>query len=416
MRTFSLFLIAVLFLQSAAVAAVYHVDSIDTFRTRIDNAQPGDTVILKDGTYSLDRSVVIACAGQETLPITITAETVGGVELQGTHGITFNQDAKHIVLSGFVFTHKSGKTSISVGAHHIRINRCTFACTGAGPYLGAAGNDIEIDHNEFRDKNRVGNMISITGENGVVARRIWIHHNYFHDFPKSAERGEGNGLETIRFGLSHLSMSTGEGIVEYNLFVRCRGENELISNKSCGNIYRYNTFLDSKGTQLTLRHGNDCEVYGNYFSGTDGLRIFGDRHKIHGNFFENNTTGITLGNGGGEVADGAKLTSHDRPDDCVIRKNVLVNNEVHYYMGSRRNGLGAQRPTFAENTLVGGNVAVNIEGKIPGAVWKDNIVWNVKELGNMPEDFTKRIEPDTLSPENMGARILTPTEVGPVAK
>ena len=53
-------------------------------------------------------------------------------------------------------------------------------------------------------------------------------------------------------------------------FERCNGENELISNKSSGNIYRYNTLVDSPGAQLSLRHGNDCLVYGNYLRNTEG--------------------------------------------------------------------------------------------------------------------------------------------------
>ena len=43
------------------------------------------------------------------------------------------------------------------------------------------------------------------------------------------------------------------GAVEYNLFIKCRGENEgMVCNKSCDNVYRYNTITD--GTrELSLR-------------------------------------------------------------------------------------------------------------------------------------------------------------------
>ena len=102
-------------------------------------------------------------------------------------------------------------------------------------YLSVAGSDREIDRNEFRDKSTVGNMIWVSGTGSQVAQRLWVHHNYFHDFTNAG----GNGAETIRFGLSGLSFSNGQGLVEFNLFVRCNGENELISNKSGGNTYRY---------------------------------------------------------------------------------------------------------------------------------------------------------------------------------
>jgi len=230
-----------------------------------------------------------------------------------------------------------------------------------------------------------------------VARRLWVHHNYFHDYANA----NGNGAETIRFGRSFFSMSRGDGLVEYNLFVRCVGENELITNKSGGNTYRYNTFLESPGCQLTLRHGNDCIVYGNYFRGTDGLRIFGDRHQVFSNYFEGNTTGINLGNGGAEVADGAPLTSHDRPDDCVIVFNTLVDNKVHYKMGARTPvALGAMRTTFANNVITGGGVAAKIDGPNPGAVWSGNLLWKTGGAGDLPADSYTTANPQLAADGN----------------
>src|SRR5678816_1518562 len=97
-----------------------------------------------------------------------------------------------------------------------------------------------------------GEMLDIAGSGSQVARRLWVHHNYFHDFTSPG----GNGAETIRWGLSGLSLSTGDGLCEYNLFIRCDGENEMISNKSSGNTYRYNTVIDAR--EISQRHGNDC--------------------------------------------------------------------------------------------------------------------------------------------------------------
>ena len=63
---------------------------------------------------------------------------------------------------------------------------------------------------------------------GYVAQRVRIHHNYFHDFTSP---GPGtNGAETIRFGLSGLSMSKGPGTIELNLFVRCIGREDARSS------------------------------------------------------------------------------------------------------------------------------------------------------------------------------------------
>lgn len=232
-------------------------------------------------------------------------------------------------------------------------------------------------------------MIDVRGAGSQIAQRVRIHHNYFHDFEDAGK----NGAETIRFGLSGLSMSKGLGVIEHNLFVRCTGENELISVKSGANTIRYNTFLDSPGAQLTLRHGNENLVYGNTLRGTAGIRIFGDRHRVFSNYLEGNSGAINIGNGGAEVADGAKLTSHDRPDGNVIVFNTLVNNARNFYMTSRPNGLGATRTTFANNIVLGGGPAAAFEGPYSGGVWKDNITWRTDGAGVMPAGGYEAIDP-----------------------
>jgi Chondroitinase B len=372
-----------------AAAATDLVRSIPELQTRIARAGAGDLIVVANGAYTTTAAIVVDRAGTADHPIRIRAETPGRVEIAGAHGFIVNGPAAFVEIDGFRFTHAAGQTSIASGATHIRFTRNVFACAGKGAYLTIAGDDAQIDRNEFRDKKTLGNMIDVRGTATQVAQRVWIHHNYFHDF---ADAG-GNGAETIRFGHSDISLSRGLGLIEHNLFLRCTGENELITNKSCANTYRYNTFLDSPKAQLTLRHGNDCLVYGNVFRGTDGIRIFGDRHQVFGNYLEGNTTGIQIGNGDGEVADGAKLTSHDRPDGAVITFNTLVDNARSYFMGRRANGLGATRTVFAHNIVQGGGEAATIEGPYPDAQWNGNILWHTAGPGAMPKGTYEIVNP-----------------------
>lgn len=383
-------------------AATWQVDSLALLREKLLAVSPGDVIVVKKGTYTSTESLVVKCAGTADAPITIRAERVGSVELAGTHGFEITKPAAHVIIEGFVFTHAAETCRILAGSSHARFTRNVFHCSGNGAEIDVAGDDAEVDHNEFRDKKTIGNMISVTGVGAQVARRTWIHHNYFHDYANA----HANGAETIRFGRSFYSMSRADGVVEYNLFVRCVGENELITSKACAITYRFNTFLDSPGAQLTLRHGNDCSVYGNILRGTDGLRIFGDRHKVYSNYFEGNTLGITIGNGDGEVADGAKLTCHDRPDGCVIVFNTLVNNGAHYVMIARKEGLGATRTTFANNVIVGGGAAAKIDGPYPEAVWSDNLVWQTGgNLDAFPANSYLVTDPK-LAPDDRGIQHL----------
>lgn len=377
-------------LMGTTCAAAIQVNSISGLQSAINSASPGDGIIVSDGVYATAAQITINRVGTAAQPIVIKAATIGGVEIAGTHGFALNGPAAHVHIQGFKFTHAAGRTSINSGATFCRFTHNIFECAGDGHYLLVAGFDSQIDRNEFRNKGTLGNMIDVRGSGSQVARRVWIHHNYFHDFTNAG----GNGAETIRFGLSGLSMSSGDGLIEHNLFVRCCGENELISNKSSGNTYRYNTFLDSAGAQLTLRHGNDCLAYGNYFRGTDGLRVYGDRHQIFSNYFEQNTKGIDMGNGDGEVADGSELTCHDRPDTCVVSFNTFINNNVHYQMGGRTNGLGATNITVANNIMQDGGSMASISTTAPyTGTWSGNIRWNAGSAGDMPSSGYRTINP-----------------------
>jgi len=393
-------------LPATTRAGVHSVDTIAALQAKLQAAAPGDTITLRNGVYQTSGPIHVRRAGQPEAPITISAESVGGVEITGTHGFIVNPPAANVIISGFKFTHAAGRISIGAGASHVRFTRNTFLCTGEGPYLSVLGDDAEIDYNEFADKKMAGNMIAVAGTGSQIARRLWIHHNYFRDFTSLG----GVGAEMLRYGLTAVSLSPGAGVVEHNLFVRCRGESALVSNRASGITYRYNTFSDSGSAQFALRHGNDCLVYGNYFKNIEAVRIYGDRHRVFSNYVEGNYIGISLGNGSGEVADGAPLNGHDRPDECLILSNTLVNNRTHYQM-SRRPGdaLGATRTTFANNLLLGGATAAKIEGPYTDGVWSGNLAWQVTSPGDLPAGYIKA-DP-LLTPDASG--IMRPQEGSP---
>lgn len=371
-------------MAGSAHAGTYVVSSLSELTSRLSSAVAGDTIIVTNGVYNSPSAINITKVGTAANSITIMAQTIGGVEITGTKGFTFSSPAAYITVQGFKFTH-TNSINISSGTSHVRLTR-NFVQLSVPPtndisYITIAGDDVQIDHNELGNKSTLGEMLDISGSGSQVARRLWVHHNYFHNFSSPG----GNGAETIRWGLSGLSLSTGDGLCEYNLFVRCEGENEMISNKSSGNTYRYNTVRDCVGGQISQRHGNDCYYYGNYMTNTDGIRVYGDRHRIFSNYLENNSTGIDMGNGDGDVYNGAALTAHDRPDDNVVVYNTLINNSVNYEMTGRTGGLGSSNTVVANNIFQGGGNIASISSSAPyTGTWSNNINWQTSTTGNMP--------------------------------
>lgn len=376
--------VCAVFLTPATRAATYVVSSISELNTRISGTVAGDLIIVTNGVYSSSSSINITRTGTAANPITIMAQTIGGVEITGSRGFTLSSPAAYITIQGFKFTH-TNSISISSGTSHCRLTRNIIELASPGTndisYINISGDDVQIDHNELGNKSNLGEMLDIAGSGSQVARRLWVHHNYFHNFSSPG----GNGAETIRWGLSGLSLSTGSGLCEYNLFVHCEGENEMISNKSSGNTYRYNTVRDCVGGQISQRHGNDCYYYGNYMTNTDGIRVYGDRHRIFSNYLENNTTGVDMGNGDGDVYNGAALTAHDRPDDNIVVYNTFINNSTHYEMTGRTGGLGSSNTVVANNIFMNGGSMASISSSAPyTGTWSNNIRWQTSSAGNMP--------------------------------
>jgi poly(beta-D-mannuronate) lyase len=359
---------------ASASAATYNVSNLTDLRARIGSAAAGDTIILANGVYDSSSAITLDRQGTASARIVVTAQTVGGVEVRGSAGFTFGTSAAYMDLRGFRLTH-SGKIGLPAGSHHCRVTRnfIKIAIATTGHYIDISGNDHEISYNEIHNKTSGGQMINVSGPGTDIAKRVWIHHNYFHDFPPSGV----NGSSAVHLGHSSKTFAQAFSIVEYNLFVQIRGENEgTICTKSSDHTIRYNT-ITSSSREVSLRHGNRVNAYGNFFlNGCEGLRFYGDDHKIYSNYFEGCSPSLQIGNGDGTVPDPGPLTVHDRPDRVHVTFNTFVNTR-NPYMAARSGGLGAPSLVFANNIMVGGTgAALEINGPTPGAVIQGNIHWN----------------------------------------
>src|SRR5581483_9850322 len=181
-----------------------------------------------------------------------------------------------------------------------------------------------------------------------------VDHNHFGPRPPLGK----NGGETMRVGYSYQSMFSSKALVEENLYDRCDGEIEIISSKSCDNIYRHNTFLDCDG-MFTLRHGNRCTVEGNFFighnkRGSGGIRVIGEDHVIVNNYMEGLTKGAFWITGG---MPNSTLNGYFRPQRCLIAFNTVADSKGPYVdlwagMDSNRHAEIPLNITFANNLFV----------------------------------------------------------------
>lgn len=288
-----------------SIGTVYARRTIVTTAATINNGTwtAGDTIVMKSGTWT-NQAISLKANGTALQPVVLIAESPGNVILNGNSRLSFS--GNYIIVSGLYF--KNGtlsgapvvefRTSASELAHNSILENSAIANynpinnTVDSKWISLYGTNNTVNHCSFENKTNSGTLLVVWLTSGLTVNHV-ISNNYF-GYRNANFDGNGNelnGQEIIRIGDSSTSMTTANVSVSGNFFEKCNGEIEVISNKSCGNLYTNNLFLECKG-MLTLRHGNNCTAAGNYFFGngvkeSGGVRIIGENHKVYNNYFEN---------------------------------------------------------------------------------------------------------------------------------
>ena len=354
----------------------------------ISNATAGTIIELGDGVWN-DVQLSMNVNATEAEPCIITALNPGNVFFEGRANISIG--GSYIVFEGVIFQNASGLITDDERIEPIiefrdtnnnDCKNCIVRNIKVDAYNGTADQDEDIfkwiiiygEHNEvsyssFIGKNGIGSIIN-DNHNNSTPDYSKIHHNYFADRVPVDDNVNGlNDQDAIRIGTSTTSLSDSFTEIYDNLFSNWAGEVEIISNKSGSNKYYNNTFRDYQGT-LTLRHGNNAEVFGNYFFGNEnsfsgGVRIIGEDHKVYNNYFEglryrkpsgsgSNTTGaINVMNG----LEDSPLNGYYQVKNVVIVNNTIVNCDLGIRIGTSLSGA-----TLApENLIVANNIILDSE-------------------------------------------------------
>ena len=316
------------------------VRTISEFDAAVANLQPGDKVVLANGTWT-DVEFELKAEGLPDKPIELTAEEPGKVIISGESNLAFS--GSHIIVSGLVF--KDGytptsevisfRTSKEELANNSRVTNTVIDGFSnperhdSDTWVAMYGKNNQFDHNSLIGKGNRGVTLAVrlntqaSLENGHV-----IEYNYFG--PR--ETLGSNGGETLRIGTSHYSREYSNTVVRSNYFDRTSGELEIVSNKSCGNVYQGNVFYESQGT-LTMRHGHYTLVENNYFLGnripnTGGIRIINENQTVRNNYLYGLTGhrfrgALVIMNG---VPNGP-INRYDPVVDSFVDNNIVVDSD-----------------------------------------------------------------------------------------
>ncbi|MFE0045574.1 chondroitinase-B domain-containing protein [Streptomyces albireticuli] len=375
-----------------ASAAPVTVSSLDALQKAIDRAVPGDRIVVADGTYTVPSGSALRVSGKKgagDAPISIVAASRGGVVLQGERGFVFS-DSSDIVLSGFAFR-QSTTLEIPANSSRIRLTRndFKFADVSGLDWVVVRGDDVKIDRNRFHDRTTEGIFVVLDGADAkTVAKNLHLFRNHF-----SGHRYTGdNGGEAVRLGDSARALLSAKAVVEHNLFERCDGDPEAVSE----NTVRYNTVRDSRGG-IVLRHGNHSTVEGNYLlGGAEGIRVYGNDHLIVNNYL-GGLSGRALVIGSGTTRDHHSGESkeerrgNDACDRAVIVHNTLFGNKGTLSGEGRDHA--PQDVVIADNLLVASAGSLVSMGKTTGFTWQGNILWGAASDGTLPTGGYRRADP-----------------------
>lgn len=330
-------LLATISFTLSSLAAEVTVSDPESARKAVRDAKPGDVIVLEAGEWK-DADLRLDGEGSAEQPITIRAAEPGKTIFTGASRIRLG--GSHLVVSGLWLKNLSGakadwleyRIDSKRRAIHCRVTDCAFtesedftAAESENRWIGIYGSNNVLDRCRIEGKKNKGTTVVVwLGDEDTGSHRIEGNH-----FGKRPRLGK-NGGETIRVGDSKTSMQQAGCLVQSNLFHQCDGETEAISNKSCGNRYLGNWFVETQGT-LTLRHGNGCLVEGNVFLGkkrssTGGIRVIGEDHVVAGNFLrdlegDDFRSAICLVNG---IPD-SPANGYHQVKNATIRDNVVIN-------------------------------------------------------------------------------------------
>ncbi len=378
----------------------YRIETGVALENLLDKLLPGDTVLFAEKNWN-NEQLIIDISGKPGAPVVFMGEVPGKTIFTGNSTLKIAGD--YLVICDIAFHNGVPTASGSIIEFRSGTREASYCRLTNVSILNYNPVNKDLDTkwiSLYGTHNRVDHC-SLTGKfNAGATFVVWldaipdyhiIDHNYFGPRPSLGV----NGGETIRIGTSDWERYSSNCIVEYNLFEACDGEIEIISSKSVGNIYRYNNFTNCEGT-LTLRHGSDCLVYGNFFFGNlnkncGGIRLIGPGHIVYNNYLENLTgteyrAAICLANG----VPNSPANRYRQVENATVGYNTIINCREPFAIGA---GKDSEKSLAPINSQIENNIIISA-GNYPVVKTYDSAT-GVTFKGNLTDASTIGVSPST---------------------
>lgn len=317
-----------------AFPKTFIVKSASEFEAVQKSSKPEDTVIWEKGNFH-DIHLTIVTDG-----LFFLAEEPGRTIFSGSSALKV--EGNNNIISGFQFV--GGKIEgdvVDIFGSYNTIEHVNIESYDSHYYLRVRPdcqyNVISQCNFESKPETQESSVVQIEASEKMIGYHV-ISHCSFKNHTAPPDAGGDFGIEALRIGYSYQRTFISRTIVEYCYFEKCNGDYEVISNKACENVMRYNTFINNGPAHLTLRHGSRAMVYGNFFLKGAGVRIKeGQNHAVINNYFDT----------GEQMA--LQIVNHafDPVDTVIVSNNTFVTCSPVMLGG--KGGFPPQNVSFANN-------------------------------------------------------------------
>lgn len=256
------------------------VSTQSEFSAAVSNAQPGDHIVLRNGTYT---GLTITKSGTAANPIVIEAANKHMAIIKGLiqdngsytwiHALKFidlksgvDINASHVTITRNLFTGGRG-VSVSVGDLYIKIGYNKFATMVAE----VPSPDLSADSDIYIDVSRSQTTMPDHGR---------IYRNYFTNV-------SDDGTAETHFiyigpdaGLPDMISFT-DFIIEYNLIENGKRDRGIYAKRGC--TIRYNQINTCSACNFGFRSGKEGQLYGNRINNIRSFIVNGPDQDVRGN-------------------------------------------------------------------------------------------------------------------------------------
>jgi hypothetical protein len=285
------------------------VSSSGELTSALAAAQPGDHLLLADGTYE---GFLVSRSGREADPIVIRAGNILEAKVRGSITVT----GDYVWIVGMDMQ----ANQIAVHGQRDRVSRNRLGKVDFPIVMSSIAHNATVDHNEIdhggtggdpADRRGIRMNYSATGSD----YNHHIHHNYLHN-----TGGKNNNAIVSSENGATRDLNTGT-IIEYNLVENWSG-GRCVGLKSGWNIIRFNTCLNCVREEMVNRAGQHNQWIANWIENCGALRIMDIHNTAIGNYSPKTGVWLHIGN---TYRDGPPATAganYYRVEDALVVANT----------------------------------------------------------------------------------------------